>query len=431
MVTAIKMPQVGQDIEFARILEWNVTEGDEVKEGSILATVESDKASFEVIAPEAGFVLQLLFNEGDEAAVFKPIAYIGQKGETIPDKKDKIETFTEEVLKKEKNITIIENTGVRKSLISSPSARRIAKERNLELSEIIGSGPNGRIIKKDVEAYLELAKSEKKVTPVAKKIAEDTGLTFNSIDGSGYGGRIMKKDVISSISPLKSTILKEIPGDQVVLFNKARKRIAERLSFSKLSIPHYYIFSEVDITSVLNWRRTTNSKLGIKISITDIIIKSTAEALKRFPELNSWVDDEKTLLKPEINIGIAVSTLNGLLVAVIPDTDRLNLIEINKQSRKNAEDARQGIIHITNPGTFTISNLGMYGISSFLPIINPPECAILSVGAVEKKVVPKEKEIVIIDSLTLGLACDHRAVDGAKAAEFLNFLKGIIENFSS
>lgn len=431
MAIAIKMPQVGQDIEFAKILEWQVSVGDEVKEGSIVATVESDKASFEVIASEAGFVLQLLFNEGDEAAVFKPIAYIGQKGEIIPDKKDKTETFTEEIVTKEKNVTLNEKPGIHKALISSPSARRIAKERNLELSEIKGSGPDGRIVKKDVEAYLELAVSEKKVTPVARKIAEETGIIFGSIQGTGYGGRVMKKDVFSSISPVKSAILKEIPGDQAVLFLKTRKRIAERLSFSKLTIPHYYIFSEVDITDTLKWRETTNKNLGIKISINDIIIKSVCDTLKKYSELNSWVDDEKMLLKPEINIGIAVSTPTGLLVPVIPEAGRLNLIEISNISQKNAEDARRGVLHMDKPGTFTVSNLGMYGISSFLPIINPPECAILSIGAVGKKVVPKGDKIAIIDSVILGLACDHRAVDGAKASEFLSCLKGIIENFSS
>ncbi len=274
--------------------------------------------------------------------------------------------------------------------------------------EIKGTGPNGRIIKKDVDAYLKQSKSERKVTPVAKKIAEETGYSLGLIDGSGYGGRIMKKDVISSLGQVKSTILKASPGDQVVLFNKARKRTAERLSFSKLTIPHYYLFSEVDVSAILTWRKTTNSKLGIKISINDIVIKSVAEALRKYPEMNSWVDDEKILLKPEINIGVAVSTPDGLLVPVIPDANKLNLTEINKQSRKNAEDARKGIIRISKPGTFTVSNLGMFGISRFLPIINPPECAILSVGAVEKKVVPKDGDIVIIDSLTLGLACDHR-----------------------
>ncbi len=431
MAIIINMPQVGQDIDFAKIIEWHVREGDVVEEGDILATVESDKASFEVEASGSGVVLQLLFKKGDEAAVLKPIAYIGQKDESILDEKEKILSPVEQIGIKEVVSSAGEEVIRPEGLFSSPSARRLARESNLELSEIEGSGPNGRIIKKDIEAYIELAKSEKKVTPVAKKIAEETGSSLGLIDGSGYGGRIMKKDVISSISQVKSTILKAAPGDQVVLFNKARKRTAERLSFSKLTIPHYYLFSDVDVSTILNWRKTTNSKLGIKISINDIIIKSVAEALKKFPEMNSWVDDEKILIKPEINIGVAVSTPAGLLVPVIPDADRLNLTEINKQSQKNAESARQGLINTSKPGTFTVSNLGMYGIDRFLPIINPPECAILSVGAVEKKVVPKNDDIVIIDSMTLGLACDHRAVDGAKASEFLSYLKEIMELFSN
>ncbi len=337
MATPINMPQVGQDIDFAKIIEWHVREGDEVKEGDSLATVESDKASFEVEASVSGIVLQLLFEKGDEAAVFKPIAYIGQKGESILDKEEKdISSAGEVELRPE-------------ALFSSPSARRLARESNLELSEITGSGPNGRIVKRDVEAFLELDKSNRKITPVAKKIAEETGSSLGSIDGSGYGGRIMKKDVISSISQVKSTNLTEIPGDQVVPFNKARKRAAERLSFSKQTIPHYYLFSDVDVSTIINWRKTTYSKLGIKVSINDIIIKSVAEALEKFPEMNSWVDDEKILIKPDINIGVAVSTPAGLLVHVIPDADKLNLTEINKQSQKNAEGARKGIISINKP----------------------------------------------------------------------------------
>jgi pyruvate dehydrogenase E2 component (dihydrolipoamide acetyltransferase) len=187
----------------------------------------------------------------------------------------------------------------------------------------------------------------------------------------------------------------------------------------------------VDLTAILNWRRITNSKLGIKISINDVIVKSVAEALRKFPEVNSWVDDEKILIKPDINIGIAVTTPAGLMVPVIPDADKLSLVEISNQSLKNAEDARRGIVPITKPGTFTISNLGMFGVNRFLPIINPPECAILSVGVVEKKVVPKDNEIVIIDNLTIGMACDHRAIDGSKAAEFLSCLKEILESFTS
>jgi len=424
------MPQVGQDIEYARIIEWHVREGDEVKEGDILAVVESDKASFEVEASRAGTILQLLFKEGDEAPVFKPIAYIGQKDENTVGHTENIAP-TADVVRAKKEVTAGETAVVKPGgLFSSPSARRIARENNLDIASLAGTGPNGRIIKKDVESFLVSNKSDKKITPVAKKIAEDTGVVFDSLQGTGHGGRIMKKDVISSLSPLKSVVLKESPGDKVILYSKPRKRTAERLTFSKLTIPHYYLFSEVDVTNTLAWRKTTNSKLGIRISVNDIIIHATAEALKEFPDLNAWVDDEKMLIKPEINIGMAVSTDAGLLVPVIPDADKLNLVEISSLSSRNAEDARRGIIRPDKPGTFTVSNLGMYGISRFLPIINPPECAILSIGAVEKKAMPKDDAIVAIDNLTLGLACDHRAVDGARASQFLAFLKEILENYS-
>ena len=431
MAKPIIMPQVGQDIDFAKIIEWHIKVGDEVKEGDAVATIESDKASFEVEASESGTVLQILFNEGDEAAVLKPIAYISQLGKDVLDK-DGIILLPIENSQTNEKISSVNNEKIGdRRFFSSPSVRRIAREKNLNLSQIPGSGPQGRIIKKDVENFLELLKSEKKGTPVAKKIAKETGIIFSSIHGTGYGGRIMKKDVISSFSPVKSAVLKENLEDQVVFFPKAKKRAAERLSFSKQTIPHYYIFTEVDVTKTLKWRKTTNINLGIEISINDIIIKSTAGALKKFPEMNSWVDDDKMLIKTEINIGVAVSTPTGLLVPVIPGADRLNLIEINNRSRKNAEDARQGVIHLDKPGTFTISNLGMYGISRFLAIINPPECAILSVGAVGKKVIPKGDEVIIIDCITLGLSCDHRAVDGVKASEFLNCLKEILENYSN
>jgi pyruvate dehydrogenase E2 component (dihydrolipoamide acetyltransferase) len=382
-----------------------------------------------VESTQAGIVLQLLFQPGDEAAVFKPIAYIGQKNESPVDPGESLSTPAVYDEKKHKESLVRAEDKRSEGLFSSPSARRIARENNLDLSPITGTGPHGRIIKKDVQLFLSLRKQEKKITPVAKKIAEDGGIPVDSIQGTGFGGRVMKKDVVSSFGQVKSAVLKESPGDQVILYSKARKRTAERLSFSKLTIPHYYLFAEVDVTTILAWRKTTNLKLGVKISINDIIIKSTGEALKEFPELNAWVDDDKMLIKPEINIGVAVSTENGLLVPVIPETDKLNLMEISNISLKNAEDAHRGIIRMDKPGTFTVSNLGMYGVSRFLPIINPPECAILSVGAVEKKVIPKEDTLAIIDNLTLGLACDHRAVDGAKASEFLRFLKETIESF--
>lgn len=437
MAATINMPQVGQDIETARIIEWHFNPGDEVNEGDILATVESDKASFEVEIFEPGVVLELLFDEGDEAEVLKPIAIIGKignKADVLPDiekKEDKSEIQDQE--QKQNQKTQIESTEVQwqnGKLFSSPSARRIAKENNLDLVEITGSGPDNRIIKKDVLALVESKHKAAKVTPLAKKIAEDIGVDYKEVPGSGHEGRVMKKDILSSTFIQKSTVISPAPGDRVLHFDRIRKRIAERLSFSKQTIPHYYLFMDVDFSNIMEWRKTTNEKLGSKISVNDIIVKVVANALDAFPEMNAHVDDEKIVIKPEINIGVAVSTPNGLLVPVIPETNQLNLRQIHEISKKNAEDAHRGVASFTKPGTFTISNLGMYGISRFLPIINPPECAILSVGTIEKKVAPAKNGIKLIDNLTLGLACDHRAVDGAMASQFLNRIKEVIENYS-
>jgi pyruvate dehydrogenase E2 component (dihydrolipoamide acetyltransferase) len=434
MATTINMPQVGQDIETARITEWHFKIGDEVKEGDILAIVESDKASFEVEVFESGVVLDLFFEEGDEAEVLKPIAIIGRKGEKINespgkqiiDDKPGIPDQIQEAITE--NIQTFQQNG---KTFASPSARRVARENNLTLSEIAGSGPNGRILKKDVISFLEKSQKAVKITPLAKKIAGEIGLDYQQILGSGHEGRVMKKDILySAVSP-KSTLIVPAPGDKVIPFDKVRKRIAERLGYSKQTIPHYYLFLDVDFSTVVDWRETTNKKLGIKISVNDIIVKVVADALVEFPELNAHVDDEKIVLKPEINIGVAVSTPNGLLVPIIPDANQLNLGQINEISKRNADNARRGVINFTKPGTFTISNLGMFGISRFLPIINPPECAILSIGAIEKKVVPSRNGIAIIDNITLGLACDHRAVDGAMASQFMKRIKEGIENFSN
>jgi pyruvate dehydrogenase E2 component (dihydrolipoamide acetyltransferase) len=433
MATMINMPQVGQDLETARIIEWHYQIGDEVREGDILATVESDKASFEVEVFASGIVLDLLFNEGDEAAVLKPIAVIGQKDEKTakaPTPPEVLDTVNEQPNKPEKPIEVFRAPNQNGKLFASPSSRRVASENKLHIGEISGTGPGGRIIKKDVLSFLEAKPKAPKATPLAKKIASDIGVECQSVPGSGHEGRVMKKDILSLVVPQKSATITPDAGDTVIYFDKMRKRIAERLSFSKQTIPHYYLFMDVDFSCVLAWRKTTNEKLGSRISVNDIIVKVVADALRAFPDINAHVDDEKIVVKADINIGVAVSTPDGLLVPVVPDADQLNLGQINEISRKNAEDARRGVINFTKPGTFTISNLGMFGINRFLPIINPPECAILSVGSIEKKVVPAENGIKIIDNLTLGLACDHRAVDGAKASQFLVKLKGLIENYS-
>jgi pyruvate dehydrogenase E2 component (dihydrolipoamide acetyltransferase) len=427
MATPINMPQIGQDLETGKIIEWHVKEGDEVKNGDIVATVESDKASFEVEVSGSGIILKLLFEEGDEAQVFKPIAYFGERGETLQGDLAKNEI-------QESNVDLNENNAVSGNIIAkagsnadnnlklfaSPSAKRIAAENNLTLDAIPPSGPNNRIIKRDVLRLLEKSSIQGlKATPVARKIANIEGVGLEKLQGSGPGGKIKKEDVLGSI--------RHVGEDEAVYFDKTRKRIAERLTYSKQTIPHYYLFSEVEVSRPLKWKSKVFEEVGIKLSFNDILIKALAQVLRDFPLLNSHVDDEKVILKSNINIGVAVSVENGLLVPVIPDADIKSVNEINLLSKKNADDARRGIVNTGIVGSFTVSNLGMFGINMFQAIINPPESAILSVGTIEKKVIPSEDGIRVASMVTLGLAVDHRAVDGAYAAKFMKALKDSLE----
>lgn len=384
MATPINMPQIGQDLETGKIIEWHVQEGDEVKPGDLVATVESDKASFEVEVSESGVILKLLFEAGDEAEVFKPIAFLGEPGETLQVNLAESEIRGSNV--KQNNNNAVSESSIAKAgnkadnnhkLFASPSARRIAAENNLTLDSIPASGPNNRIIKRDVLRLLEESSSHGlKATPVARKIANIEGVGLQKLKGSGAGGKIQKEDVLSS--------MKQVGDDEVVYFDRSRKRIAERLTYSKQTIPHYYLFSEVDLTRSLKWKSKVLEEAGIKFSFNDILIRTVARVLRDFPLLNAHVDDEKIILKSQINIGVAVSVENGLLVPVIPEADTKSVNEINLLSKKNADDARRGIVNSGILGSFTVSNLGMFGISMFQAIINPPESAILSVGTIEK-----------------------------------------------
>jgi pyruvate dehydrogenase E2 component (dihydrolipoamide acetyltransferase) len=214
------------------------------------------------------------------------------------------------------------------------------------------------------------------------------------------------------------------------VFGKMRRRIAERLTQSKQTIPHFYLFTDVDMTLVLKWRQACNEANQCHVTVNDLIVKAAATALREFPEINSHVADDRLVVKSDINIGVAVSVEGGLLVPVIPRADTLDLIEISRLAKKNAANARRGIIDMSVPGTFTVSNLGRLPVTRFVPIINPPECAILGVANTEKRVVPVQDGIAVREMLTLCLACDHRATDGAYAAEFLGAIKEHLEAYA-
>lgn len=387
MAKPILLPQVGQDLETAVLSEWRIHENEPVKKGDIVALVESDKASFEVEAFEEGILLKKLYQEGDEARVLQPIAYVGQPGESI-DAEGTAAAGTpvaaEPPAAAEAPNPAVAATGAKRAI--SPSARRVAREHGVELSGVPGSGPNGRVVKKDVLA----------------RIASGTAA------------------VSAAPAPLEE--------DEVVPFSKMRQKIADRLTYSKQTIPHFYLNIDVNMSAAVEWRRKHNGSGAFKVTFNDLMIKAAAGALARCRALNAHVEKDRLILKKEINIGVAVALADGLIVPVIPGCDGKGLAEISRISRENAEGARRGVLKTQAEGTFTVSNLGMYAVDGFMPIINPPECAILGIGGIQDRlVVNADRSLAVAQVMKLTLACDHRAVNGSEAAEFLNELKANLE----
>ncbi|MBC8469612.1 MAG: 2-oxo acid dehydrogenase subunit E2 [Planctomycetes bacterium] len=376
MATAVIMPQVGQDIETATIVDWIKKENDSIQKGDIIATVESDKAAFDVEAYESGVLLKILYKEGDEVKVLTPIAYIGQPGEKVGTDPPAADTSSAP----EDNIapSMTEPKSEHRGPAASPSARRLARGKGIDLKTVTGTGPGGRITKEDV------------------------------------------------LNAAERTIGTE--AEEVIPFSPMRAKIAERLTHSKQTIPHFTLFADIDMTEANTWRRQFNESQGIKITVTDMIVKAVASILCEFPHMNAHVAHDKIILKKAVNVGVAVSVTDGLAVPVISEADTKTLIQISNESRKNTEAIRKGKLLSNAIGSFTISNLGMHAVDKFVPIINPPECAILALGQAVDKPAVVNGALCIRYIMTATLACDHRAVDGTDAARFMEAIKHHLEN---
>jgi pyruvate dehydrogenase E2 component (dihydrolipoamide acetyltransferase) len=364
MLTVI-MPQVGQDIPSAEIIEWRKAEGERVEKGEVVVVVESEKAAFEVEADGAGVVRKILHEEGEEVEILAPLAYIGEPDEPLPAAEESRPERPAAATEPPEEPARAGEPKEAAHAAASPSARRLARQRGIDLAGVEGSGPGGRIVKRDVLAAVAEA-----------------------------GGR-------------------EVP------FGKMRRRIAERLTASARDIPHFYLSAEADVTDVQAWRRERNAGGDLHLTVTDLVIKAAADALREFERLNAHVAEDRLIVKPDVNVGVAVAAEEGLLVPVIAEADRKSLEEVSRLSRQHAEAARRGVLRSGAEGTFTVSSLGMWGVTQFLPIINPPECAILAVAAARQRVVPTGGGVGVREMMPLTLGCDHRAVDGAYAARFL------------
>ena len=403
-VEVITMPRLSDTMTEGTVAKWLKKIGESIDEGDILAEIETDKATMEFESFHQGTLLYIGVEEGSSASVDAILAIIGEKGTDVAafvdSLKSKAAAPKETVVKKEAapvtaqaaspapSVSVTTNANGR--IVASPLAKKLATERNINLAHISGTGEGGRIIKRDIENY----------TP-----------------GAGGGSQM-------PFVPAGQESFEEIPNSQM------RKVIARRLGESKFTAPHYYLNVEFDMDNAIAFRTQYNSIPDTKISFNDIVVKATSMALKLHPQVNSQWFDDKIRKNHHVHIGVAVAVEDGLLVPVVKFADEQSLTQIGSQVKDYAGRARNKKLtpEEMDGSTFTISNLGMFGITDFTSIINQPNSAILSVGAIVQKPVVREGNIVVGNTMKLTLACDHRTVDGATGAIFLQTLKGFIEN---
>ena len=405
----VKMPRLSDTMEEGTVSSWLKKVGDELKEGDIIAEIETDKATMEFESFHEGTLLYIGVEEGKSAPVDDVLAIIGDKNTDI-----------EKALKSIGQKDIIEEKEIKPEI---PLKENISSKK----ADIINIDTTTN------ESKNELANSQADrifISPLAKKMASEKGIMLNNLVGTGDGGRIIKRDIENYIPSPNSTKKSEKESSNQIQNSQIRKTIAKRLSDSKFSAPHYYLNVEFNVDNLISFREQYNSQPEIKISFNDLIIKATALSLSLHPAINSqWSENEITRHK-HVHVGVAVAVEDGLVVPVLKFANNLNLNQIGLKVKDFANRAQEKKLlqNEIEGSTFTISNLGMFGIESFTSIINQPNSAIMSVGSIIQKPVIINDKIVISNTMKLTLACDHRTIDGASGSKFLLTLKDFVEN---
>ncbi|MEL0301128.1 MAG: 2-oxo acid dehydrogenase subunit E2 [Flavobacteriaceae bacterium] len=408
-VEVITMPRLSDTMEEGTVATWLKKVGDTVKEGDILAEIETDKSTMEFEAFYAGTLLHIGIQEGESAPVDSLLAIIGDKDADV-------------------NQAIAAATATSQEVVPAPVEAPKAQE-----TPTPAATPLATPVKESAPAPVPVKNTSGRViaSPLAKKLAEERGIQIANVPGSGDGGRIIKRDIENyQATGSVAAMPQGIESSEEVPNNQMRKTIAKRLAASKFNAPHYYLSVEFDMENAMAFRQQYNSVPDTKISFNDIVVKATAKALKQHPQVNSRWHDDKIVKNHHVHMGVAVAVEDGLVVPVVKFADELSLPQIGAQVKDYASRARDKKLTPAemDGSTFTISNLGMFGIETFTSIINQPNSAILSVGAIVEKPVIKNGAIVIGHTMKLTLACDHRSVDGATGSLFLQTLKGYIEN---
>lgn len=434
MAVAVNMPKFGLQMTSGMITQWLVAEGDTVKKGDPIFSIETDKIVSDVESTASGVLLKILVPAGEEAKIMEPCCYVGEPGEKLPDAAAEAEAVAEIATQSpaapvQEFVPAEVEAPPTGRLLATPYARKLVKDFGIDITTIKGTGPNGRIQKRDVLSAQE--GSRIKITPVAKKLAEQSGVDYASIIGSGPNGRVQKEDVLSAVRTPQAASDADCT---IKPMSAMRKTVARRLTESKQNIPHVYYEDEVDATGLIAARELFQNaalkKNGNKLTFNDVILKAVAAALAEFADVNAQIQGENIAYFRHVNLGFAVSIPNGLIVPVIKCAEEKSVAELSKEASQLTDKARSGRLmpdEFTG-GTFTVSNLGGYGLENFHAIINPPEAGILAVGAIRKKPVVVNDSVIVRPMMRIAGSLDHRLVDGALAAQFMARIKQLIED---
>ena len=446
MATELLMPKLGLTMTEGTIDEWKKKVGDPVQKGEIIYSVATDKLTNDVECECDGVLLAILVPEGETVPCKTLVGWVGAAGEKIPDaaapaasapapaaapavkeapKADAVAAAAPAVPGREPGAYVP----------ATPYAKKLAKEKGFDLSAIPATGYKGVVVAKDVLGFTPAAAPAAaapaaetvKASPLAEKLAGDLGIDLAAVKAAH--GRVLAEDILRYLAETREKAAEEPAREEIKPMSGMRKAIARNMLASVQTSPTVTFNLGIDMTEMKRYREQLKAK-EIKVSYTDLLVKFVAKALTEFPLLNCSVQDNKIVYKHYVNMGVAVALENGLVVPNIPDADKLSLTEISAQVKELAKLAREGKLppERLQGGTFTITNLGMYGIESFTPIINQPEVAILGVNTMEDKVVVRNGEMVIRPIMNLSLTADHRVVDGSVAAQFLQRVKALMEN---
>lgn len=432
-MSEVTMPRLSDTMEEGTISHWLKKPGDEIKKGDTLAEIETDKATMDLEAYEAGTLQEIKVQEGETVPIGQVVAIIGSgaavqqptpaTATASTDGNGHRETATVSAASApaaetspQSNSPVVD--GKSRTIKSSPLARRMAEEHAIDLSQVQGTGPNGRIVRDDIEDVLEQRGTSPAPAPIS------TGEPAPAPKPAAPPQEVAALSTPPSTQPAETEVTK---------LSRVRMLIARRLTESKQTIPHFYVSSEVDMTDALVLRQTLNADIGddgVKVTVNDMIVKACALALEKFPEVNSSIKEDQLITYKHINVGFAADVPTGLVVPVIRDTNIKGVRSIARESKALIAKARANKLAPTDleGGTFSVSNLGMMDASSFIAVINPPQVAILAVAATRKQFMPVDGQPVIRDMMQMTLSADHRVLYGATVARFLQEVKRLLQN---